>query len=74
MNGGISPFFRKRPSIWRFGRVSFFFFLLKNGVVRFIFFSKKVKQYSFSFKKKDLQEEYCLVFFSFPFLFPYRVL
>ena len=68
------PFFARDHRFGVLEEFLFFFFLLKNGVVRFIFFSKKVKQYSFSFKKKDLQEEDCLVFFSFPFLFPYSVL
>ena len=41
------PFFARDH---RFGVLEEFLFLLKNGVVRFIFVSKKVKQHSFSFK------------------------
>ena len=73
MNGGISPVFARdhRFGVWE--EILNFFFA-ENGIFVSYLFPKKLNNIVSPVNRKIYRREIVFVFFSFLFLFPYRVL
>lgn len=74
MNGGISPVFARdhRFGVWEEFR--YFYFLLKMAFFVSYLFPKKLNNIVSPVNRKIYRREIVFGFFSFLFLFPYRVL